>query len=80
MWDECVPPSYFRTSFGVTGPGYGPGGMGYRPGAYGQANFGGYTGANRDETHLLHLGGFGPGGGSTQPGRSGDIINRLEGR
>src|SRR5262249_43934688 len=72
MWDCCVPPSYTSTSYGGTGPGFGQGGMGYRPVAYGHANFGAYTGANQDETHLLHLGGFGPGAGSTpQPDRGG---------
>ncbi len=82
LWHDCVPPSYFKTSYSVTGPGFGPVGMGSRPAPYGQGNFGSFTGANQDESHLLHLGGFGPAGGSSQPNRgsSGDIIDRLQAR
>jgi len=76
---KCPTASYTTTSYGITGPGFGPGGMGYRPASYGQANFGSYSGANKDEAHLLHLGGFGPGG--SQPSRGGsDIIDRIQGQ
>jgi len=78
---RCPMPTYTNSSYSITGPGFGPGGLGYRPAAYGQGTYGPYSGANQDEAHLLHLGGFGPGGnGSSQPYRGSNIIDRIQGR
>lgn len=78
---RCPLPTYSTTNYGITGPGFGTGRLGSRPATYGQGNYGAYSGANQDEAHLLHLGGFGPGGkGSSQPHRGdGDVIDRIEG-
>jgi len=81
-WDpRCVPPLYGTvTTYAPTGPGLGQGALGARP-PYGQAGFGAFSGASRDEAYLLHLGGFGPSVNSSYrpyPG-NGDIIDRIEG-
>ena len=79
---RCVPPEYGTvTSYSPTGRGLGAGELGGRPAPYGTGAYGGFTGASQDESNLLHLGGFGPGGdGSYRPYlQGGDIIDRIRG-
>ena len=72
------------TIYGATSTnGYdGPGAFGNTPAPYGRSDYGAFTGANKDEKYLLHLGGMGP-SLSVAPGQpqraTYDIIDRIQG-
>jgi hypothetical protein len=81
---RCMPPMYGTVStHGVPHPSWSTGGLGQRAVPYVRGGYGSFSGASKDESNLLHLGGFGlAGNGSYRPyhGSSGDMIDRIEGR